>query len=126
MSRWVALVGIVVVMALLSACKIDPASQTRPARIVAPTAESRAELERVVATALRRADVTLADDALTGSSVLSVAPKPVRDAQNNQIMGRDLGTPAQFLLLKQDGKCVLELRGSDQRWVLTATTCVDE
>ena len=80
----------------------------------------------MVAVALNRVDVTLADDALTHSSMLSIAPKPYRDAQNNQIMGRDVGVPTQFVLHKLDGDCVLELRSSGQRWVLADTTCSAE
>jgi len=111
---------------LVTACKADPLQQDRPARIVVPTAQSRAELARVVAAALNGRNVTLADDALTDSSVLNIAPKPRHDAQNNQIMGRDVGTPTQFVLYKRDGDCVLELRSSGQRWVLADTTCVAE
>ena len=124
--RAIVYVGIVAAATLLMACKADPLPQDRLARIVAPTAQSRAELARVVAAALNRADVTLADDALTASSVLNIVPKPRHDAQNNQIMGRDVGVPTQFVLHQLGSDCVLELRSSGQRWVLAETTCVAE
>ena len=97
-----------------------------PARIVAPTAESRAALKAAVGIALNGVDVTLADDALMHSSVLVVGPKLVRDAQNNPIMGRDLGRPIQFELRRIGEACVLELRATGERWTLSHTQCVAE
>jgi hypothetical protein len=123
-------------------CRADPvddsgiaATGARPAaastdsvtaRIVDPTAESRAELKATVEAALHGADVTLADDALVQSSLLNLGPRLVRDAQNNPIMGRDLGKPIQFELLRVGDACVLELRGTGERWTLSHTQCVAE
>ena len=120
------LVGGVAVLVVVSACKADPPLLDQPARIVDATSESRAELKLTVSRALNGADVALADDALTGSSVLIVEPKVYRDAQGNPINGRELRPPIQFELLKQGGQCVLELRSSGKRWPLPATTCVPE
>ena len=120
------LVGGVAVLIAVSACKADPPPPDQPARIVDATSESRAELKLTVSRALNGADVTLADDALTSSSVLIVAPKVYRDAQGDPINGRELRKPIQFELLKQGGQCVLELRSSGKRWPLPATTCVPE
>ncbi len=80
----------------------------RPARIVAPTPASRAELERVVSAALDGVAVQLADDALVHDSLLIIEPRAYRDAQNNRIMGRDSGVPTQFRLLKHGEQCILE------------------
>jgi hypothetical protein len=102
------------------------AADAVPARIVEPSAESRAELKATVDAALHGVDVTLADDALVHSSVLNIGPKLVRDAQNNPIMGRDLGRPIQFALLRVGDTCVLELRATGERWTLSHTTCVAE
>jgi len=106
----------------------SPPAQPReaPARIAAPTAESRAALKAAVGAALNGADVTLADDAFVHSSLLVVGPKVVRDAQNNPIMGRDLGRPIQFELLRIGESCVLELRATGERWTLSHTQCVAE
>ncbi len=116
------IVGYVSAALLLCACRSDE----RPARIVDPDAASRAALHAAVAAALNGADVTLADDALTGSSQLIIEPGVHRDAQNNRIMGREIRAPVQFVLLKHDGECVLESQATHQRWVLTATQCVAE
>ncbi len=107
---------------LLCACKTDD----RPARIIDPDSVSRAELHTVVAAALHGADVTLADDALTQSSLLIIEPTVYRDAQNNRVMGREVRAPVRFVLMKQGDRCVLESSGTHQRWVLSATRCEPE
>ena len=124
--RLAEIVGSIVVAATLSACKADPGPPETPARIVDPTEESRAELNLIVTHALNGADVMLASDALTKSSVLIIEPKVYRDAQGNRISGRELRAPIQFVLLKQGEQCVLELRSSGERWPLPATRCVPE
>lgn len=109
-------------MLLLCACK----TEDRPARIVDPDSASRAELRSVVVEALHGVDVTLADDALTKSSVLIIEPTVQRDARNNRIMGREVRAPVQFVLSKRGDRCVLEASESHRRWVLTATRCAAE
>jgi len=114
----------------LAGCRSDPPpdAQTdeRPARIVDPSPDSRAALKAAVGAALHGADVTLADDALVGSSLLDIAPKLARDAHGNPIMGRDLGRPIQFELLRIGNACVIELRATGERWTLSHTQCVAE
>lgn len=117
----------------LTACKAtapptDEASLQgdQPAVIVNPTAASRAELQRVVSDMLFGADVTLADDALTDSSVLIVERKRIGSMQNPPLSGRDLGEPERFQLLTTGTRCVL-VHGTDQaRYELTETDCVPE
>jgi hypothetical protein len=120
------IVGAFVVAAALYGCTTDPAAADVPARIVDATPESRAELKQVVSQALGGADVTLADDALTHDSMLTIDRKTYRDARGNPINGRERGMPMQFVLLKQGERCVLELRSSGQRWNLAATKCAAE
>ena len=114
-----AIIGVIALIPVLAACSVD-----RPAKIVAPTPSSRAELERVVSAALGGVAVELADDALVHNSMLSVEPRAYRDAQNNRIMGRDPGTPTQFRLLKHGEQCILERPDTQRRWVLSDTRCV--
>lgn len=117
----------------LVACKTtappsDQASSEgdQPAVIVNPTAESRAELQRVVSDMLFGAEVTLADDALTDSSVLIIERKRIRSMQNPPLSGRDLGQPERFQLLTTGTRCVL-VHGPDQaRYELTEADCVPE
>jgi hypothetical protein len=119
------IIGIAAIAAL-TACKIDSSGDERPARIVAPTSASRAELERAVSAALDGVAVQLADDALVQDSVLIIEPRAYRDAQNNRIMGRDPGVPTQFRLLKHGDQCILERTDTHGRWVLSDTTCEAE
>jgi hypothetical protein len=120
------IVGALVFAAALYGCRTDPAAAGVPAHIVDATPDSRAELEKIVSRALNGADVTLADDALTRDSVLSIDRKTFRDTRGNPINGREPGMPIQFVLLKQGDRCVLELRSSGQQWNLPATKCAAE
>jgi hypothetical protein len=120
--RLIEVVGVVAAASLLCACKSDD----RQARIVDPDDASRAALHSAVAQAMNGADVAIANDALTHSSRLIIEPAVYRDAQNNRIMGREVRTPVQFVLLKHGGECVLESQATQQRWVLAATKCVAE
>ena len=118
--RLIALVGVLSCAAMLAGC------QDRPARIVDPTDASRAALQKAVSAALHGADVTLADDALTRSSLLTIEPKAIRDTQGNRVMGRDVGTPIEFRLIKHGVRCLLVLQSSGMKWPLPDTTCKDE
>jgi len=111
---------------LAAACKVTPMHEDRPARIVNPTGESRAELRRVVSDMLFGADVALADDALTTSSVLIVERSRVRSLASPPLSGRDLGQPERFQLVKSGERCLL-IHGKDQaRYELLETECVAE
>ena len=123
--RPIRVAAIVAASTVFAACWVDPA-RDQPARIVAPTAASRAELERVVSHALNGAAVTLAADALVYDSTLIIEPRAYRDAQNNRYMGRDPGAPTRFRLLRHGQRCVLERLGSDSRWPLLNTQCKAE
>jgi len=118
--RLIEFVGASLCTVLLVGC------QDRPARIVDPTDASRVALQRAVSTALNGAEVTLADDALTHSSRLTIERKDYRDAQGNRVMGRDTSTPIQFRLMKHGTQCFLVLQSSGVKWPLADTTCKDE
>ena len=118
--RLFTVVGCLICAALLAGC------QDRPARIVDPTDASRAALQKAVTAALHGVDVTLADDALTNSSLLTIEPKAHRDPEGNKAMGRDLGTPVQFRLVKHGMQCFLVLQSSGAKWPLRDTTCTVE
>jgi hypothetical protein len=107
----------------ITACKATDTKNEVAAIIVNPTTESRAELLRIITTALSDAKVTLADDALTKSSVLTIEQKPLRNLDNKPLLGRNLGTPIQFHLLISNGQCVLEKQSNHKRWVLKKTDC---
>lgn len=97
-----------------------------PAIIVNPTAESRAELHQAVSNMLSGADVTLADEALTNSSVLTIERKRIGSLESPPLSGRDLGTPERFHLLLTGTGCVLVHESDESTVSLTETDCVPE
>lgn len=109
---------------VVGGCLSGPAPADQPARITGPTDASRADLQRAVAEALHVEDVLLADDALTGSSVLVIERDRIRNLENAPLSGRDLGTPERFLLVIQDDRCVLVHEASERRFDLPATDCI--
>ena len=101
-----------------------PAEQDVPAIISAPSAASHAELERVISAAFNGIPVTLADDALTRESTLTIERNRPRDAEGRPLDGRDPGRPEHFRLFKTGADCVLVQESTGRRWKLTASSCV--
>jgi hypothetical protein len=108
---------------LASACATAPLAPDQAAVLVNPTAESRAELLRVVREALHEAPLTLADDALTRESTLIVERTRPRGPDGTPLQGRDRERPEQFRLVKNGTSCVLVHEGSDRRVVLSSAHC---
>jgi hypothetical protein len=105
------------------ACTSLSAQEDRSALIVDPTEQSRAELVRVVSAALNDAPVTIAPDALTRDSVLTIERQPLRDLAGLPAAGRVLGVPEQFRLVTNGSRCVLVRKADGARMPLTATRC---
>lgn len=105
------------------ACNTLSAGEDLPALITNPTAQSRAELQRVVSSALSGAPVTIAGDALTQDNVLIIERKRHRDLQDRPLAGREFGTPQRFRLMMSDSRCVLVHEADGRRWELAETTC---
>jgi hypothetical protein len=97
-----------------------------PAVVTDPTAESRAEIRRVVSQALHGAPLTLADNVLTRDSTLIVERARPRDESGVPLVGRDTGRPERFRLVKDGARCVLVHEGTGERYPLAATTCEAE
>ena len=116
--RYVRALTMVAAVTFLAACKTSAVHEDVPARITNPTADSRAELQRVVSGALNGREVTIADDALTNDSLLIIEPK--------HLTGRDLGRPEHFRLALSGSRCVLVHQETDTRFELTETSCVAE
>lgn len=111
------------VLALTCACQMLPAAEARPAVLTHPTAETRAELSRVVSEALHRAPVRLAEDALTHDSVLIIGRAEARDATGLPLQGRELDRPQHFRLVEQAAHCFLIQESTGKRWRLRSATC---
>ena len=107
----------------LASCQARPASEDVPALVTRPSAESRAELARIVASALTGGPLTLADDALTRDSTLIIERVRHRDTGGVPLAGRELGRPEHFRLVKNGARCVLVHEGSGRRFTLASTTC---
>jgi hypothetical protein len=112
-----------VAAALLATAACRTAGRGVPAVIVEPTEESRTALVSAVAAALHGAPVRLADDALTRSSMLTVERVRPRDSTGLPIVGRDLGTPERFRLVKRGAGCFLVHERTGREIRLEATRC---
>jgi hypothetical protein len=99
-------------------------AQEQPAVIASPTAESRAELVRVVSGVLNGQPVALADDALTRESVLLIEQRTPPGPQGRAATGRTLEAPERFILVLRGSSCML-VRAADGRAVtLAEARCV--
>lgn len=104
---------------------VQPTGREQPARISNPSPEVQAELLAAVTSALRNNAITIADDALTKSSVLIIERVPARDANGRPLSGRDLDRPQHFDLLKDGERCILVHRQTAQRYPLKTARCAE-
>jgi len=100
------------------------AAQERPAIIATPTEQSRAELERIVSTALNGQAITLAADALTRDSVLAIERRTPPGPQGRAATGRTLEAPVQFKLVLRAERCMLVRVADGNEWQLNEARCV--
>lgn len=110
---------------MLTGCQTVDTDLDRPARIVNADADSRAALQAAVNEALGT-EVLLAEDALTGTSLLTIERWPTGTMDNPVPEGRRLDKPIQFRLVINDSDCVLIDQRSESRHVLENTDCVAE
>lgn len=110
---------------ILTGCQTVDTDLDRPARIVNADADSRAALQAAVNEALGT-EVLLAEDALTGTSLLTIERWPTGTMDNPVPEGRRLDKPIQFRLVINDSDCVLIDQRSESRHVLENTDCVAE
>jgi hypothetical protein len=120
------LAGTVIVAAglLLAGCRAQLTPADVPAVLTGPTAQSRAELVRVVSAALNGAPVTIADDALTAGDVLIVERARHHNVKDMNLGGRETGRPEHFRLVKSGSRCVLVHQDTGRRWSLESATCL--
>lgn len=107
----------------LAACATGSAKRDVPAVITTPTAESRAELLRVVGRALNDAPLTIADDALTRDSALIIERARPRGSDGTQLDGRERGRPEHFRLVRNGSRCVLVHERTGKRYRLASAAC---
>jgi hypothetical protein len=68
--------------------------------------------------------VTLADDALTRDSTLTLERRTPPGEQGRAATGRTLDTPEQFKLVLRGGACVLVRSADGREWPLDEARCV--
>lgn len=111
----------------ITVCATTSAAKDVPAIIVGADTQSRTELQSAVSKALNRTSVTLADDALTQDSMLTIEPVRLRDPQGSiaqgRAQGRETRMPEQFRLVKSGRRCVLIYERTGQRIELANTMC---
>jgi hypothetical protein len=114
---------VIAAVVLISAgCRHLPAGDDVPAVLVEPTPAARAELLDVLRAALGGAPLTLADDALTRSSVLLIEREP---RGPDALAGRTVEASVhRFELVLNAGRCELVRRADAWRAPLTRARCV--
>jgi hypothetical protein len=100
------------------------AAQEQPAVIAAHTERSRAELASVASAASNGQPVLLADDALTGESVLTLERRAPPGPQGRAATGRTLETPARLNLVLRGTRCFLVRETDGREWELSEAPCV--
>jgi hypothetical protein len=109
----------------LAACKNVAPDTDQAAVIVDADAASRAALRQAVNAALQT-DVTLADDALTDTSVLIIERKMPQSIEGSPAQGRTMEMPIQFRLVTDGTNCILVDQRDASRHILADTRCVAE
>ena len=113
--RWLALVTIA-----LGGCVQMPPKTDQPA-VLDGSPESSAALELTLNKVFNR-PVTLAPDAFTKDSSMSLEPVPAR-VDGVRIDGRETRAPEQFTLVRSEGECVLIRSGTGERFALRGARC---
>jgi len=109
----------------VTGCRTVATEHDRAARIVNADGNSRAALQRAVNDALNT-NVTLADNALTESSLLIIERSPPRSMQNLPTQGRNMDVPIQFRLVINRDDCILIDQRDRSRYLLEDTKCEAE
>lgn len=104
-------------------CQTVATADDEPARITDPTEASRAALQQTVNATLHT-NVTIADDALTDSSLLIVERAMPRSMSGSPAQGRTMEMPFQFRLVISGDDCVLIDQRDASRHVLQDTSCI--
>ena len=110
---------------VMVACQTVATNYDKPARITDPTDDSRAALQESVDAALNT-NVTIADDALTDSSLLIIERIMPRTMEGSPAQGRNMEMPFQFRLVINGDDCVLIDQRDESRYTLRDTSCTAE
>jgi hypothetical protein len=106
-------------------CQTVATEHDEAAHIINADDASRAALQRAVNDALNT-HVTLADNALTETSLLIIERSPPRNMQSVPALGRNMDVPIQFRLVINREDCILVDQRDRSRYILEDTTCEAE
>ena len=110
---------------LTTGCQTMGSDADQPARIINPDEASRAALQSMVDSILNT-EVTLAENALTESSMLIIERSPPRTMTNPNPQGRTMDEPIQFRLVINGSDCFLIDQRNESRHMLKDTECLAE
>jgi hypothetical protein len=116
-SCWACVAGLALATA---ACAID---LDRPAVVTNASANTRAELQRIVGEIVGDPQIALAEDALVNSSTLIIERAMRRDPNGLLANGRETQRPQQFELILHGSRCMLVRSATGDRWFLRDTKC---
>ncbi|NOX70544.1 MAG: hypothetical protein GXP15_15240 [Gammaproteobacteria bacterium] len=116
----------VILVSWLAACSTSDLRTDVPALLTNPSEDTRLEIEQSVSAALDGAKITVAADALTQSSVLTIEQGKNRSIERPAEPGRNLGRPEHFQLMVDGPQCVLVHRRTGLHWILRQSECVAE
>ncbi|GGF78601.1 hypothetical protein [Alteromonas lipolytica] len=117
-----ALIGCVS-LALASGCAPTSVQPAQPATVTALSTSQKQQLETVISDWFGGVKVTLADNAFTDSSSVSIERREHLDNQGNPIEGRHNNAVYSFSLLKQGQDCWLQNERTSQKVLLNGITC---
>jgi hypothetical protein len=107
-------------------CSSPEVQPDTPAVRTSLTEASTTELMQVISAANGGVQVTIAEDALTTSSVLVIERGLRRSIDRPPELGRDYGRPQRFQLVLDGRQCFLVQQSTGLRWLLRETTCEPE
>lgn len=117
--------GICLPLALMG-CQTFGGNSDVPALIIQPDEASRSALRSTLSEIFGGRDITLADDALTRTSMLVLEPTLRQKLDRRQSLGRVVTKPFIFRLVKHGDLCILVDLRDDKAYPLTDTRCVAE
>ena len=97
----------IVVASFLSGCMMTYANEPVPATLTSVSASQKANIASIISQWFGGVEVTLADDAFTRSSELSIERKAHMDNRGLPIEGRHNNPAYTFTLLKHGERCIL-------------------
>lgn len=124
--RRTAILKAAITASVLAACSASGVQPDVPALRTSTSAESRAEIEQTVSTAMNGVPVTVADDALTAESTLLIERSRSRSIERPSEPGRSMERPQHFQLIVDARQCFLVHEETGLRWMLPATECIPE